>query len=425
MGDSMSGPHILIVNVLYAPNTYGGATVVAEQVSHALMRNHNCRISAVSLISRDDLLPYTVIKSEVRGQASYLINVPLNRPYAQRHSNPHIAQTVGQLIDAISPNLVHVHCVQDVGAGVIEATKARDLPVVLSVHDFWWICERQFMIGVDGRYCGQSPVTLQRCRGCVENLSAARTRQAALMRQASLADVITYPSQFARVLCEESGMPKDRGIVWRNGVQMPGFKFKQEQEARRAQDGRLAFGYLGGPAHIKGWPDIRAAFTAQKQSDFTVHLVDGSRDGSWWRDHNFADLPGTWQIHGRFDQDQMDTFYARIDVLLFISQWKETFGLAIREALARGIRVIQTDSGGTTEHGALDPSCLIPIGAGPLPLAQRITDELSRTTRGQPTVLVDSFDDQAQALMKMVHPLLSRLPSTSRSTQHGTWGSVA
>lgn len=421
----MSGPHILIVNVFYAPNTYGGATVVAEQVGAALMRNHGCRVSAISLISREDLVPYAVIKSEVRGQASYLINVPLNRPYAQRHSNPHVAEAIGQLIDAITPDLVHVHCVQDVGAGVIEVAKARDLPVVLSVHDFWWICERQFMIGADGRYCGQFPVALERCRGCVANMSAARTRQAALMRQANMADLITYPSRFARDLCQTSGLPPGRGAVWGNGVRPPGIGFAQDQSARRARDGRVAFGYLGGPAQIKGWPDIRQAFVMQERADFTVHLADASLDGSWWADQDLGKMPGDWRVHPRFEQDKMDAFYAEIDVLLFMSQWKETFGLAIREALSRGIRVIQTDSGGTVEHSAVDRSRLIPIGAGPQPLARQIMHELTRGTRGQPPVAVDSFDDQAQTLMQLIQPLLSRRRPPSPAGRRGNWGSAA
>ena len=50
-----------------------------------------------------------------------------------------------------------------------------------------------------------------------------------------------------------------------------------------------------------------------------------------------------------FTQDTMDDFYKHIDVLLFPSQWKESFGLTVREALVRNIWIISTDGGGTTE----------------------------------------------------------------------------
>ena len=42
----MNAPHIMVVNVFYAPQTYGGATIVAEEVAGALMRK-GCRVTAV------------------------------------------------------------------------------------------------------------------------------------------------------------------------------------------------------------------------------------------------------------------------------------------------------------------------------------------------------------------------------------------
>ena len=102
----------------------------------------------------------------------------------------------------------------------------------------------------------------------------------------------------------------------------------------------------------------------------------------------------------------MDAFYAGIDVLLFMSQWKETFGLTIREALARGISVIQTDSGGTTEHAAADPALLIPIGSGPEVLRARLVAALdAHPAAAAPVVTVAGFDDQARAFERILATL--------------------
>ena len=91
-----------------------------------------------------------------------------------------------------------------------------------------------------------------------------------------------------------------------------------------------------------------------------------------------------------------------------MSQWKETFGLAIREALARGIHVIQTDSGGTTEHGAAEARDLIPIGADHTQLREQILRALEAPTRGRAPWSVDSFDDQAAQFAQITAPLLHR-----------------
>ena len=39
------------------------------------------------------------------------------------------------------------------------------------------------------------------------------------------------------------------------------------------------------------------------------------------------DLPSEFKIVERFAQEDIDRFYKKIDVLLFPSQWGETFGL--------------------------------------------------------------------------------------------------
>ena len=381
---------------------------MAEQVAQALIRRGNWRITAVSLISRRDLPPYSVIKTEKYGISNYLINVPAGRDYQTHYRNAQVSAEINHLISTLRPDLLHLHCIQEVGADILEVATARKLPVVLSVHDFWWICDRQFMVRVDQKYCGQNPVRIEACRGCVENYQDAAIRFDYLQAIGASADIITYPSQFALNLSEASGFVPGRGVVWENGVRLPEAKFFAAQKTRRTASPKLSFGFVGGPSEIKGWPIIRRAFANLKRSDFSVYVVDGSLDGSWWSNHDFSDLPGDWHIYPRFNQAEMDGFYAQIDVLLFMSQWKETFGLAVREALARGVRVIQTDSGGTVEHNAVVPEELIPIGSGPEPLMLQLEAALDRHPMTVPAYKVASFDDQAAAFETLVAPLLKR-----------------
>ncbi|APE45039.1 hypothetical protein BOO69_17695 [Sulfitobacter alexandrii] len=398
-----------MANVFFAPFSYGGATVVAEQVAKALVRNHGYRVTAVSMCCRQDLAPYVIIKSEQAGITNYLINIPASRSYGELYDNPSVTSRLAELIATLEPDLVHAHCIQDMGTGIVTAAQSQGVPVILSVHDFWWICDRQFMIKVDQQYCGQFPVRIEQCKGCVDNFWSAKMRFDQLRQVAGKAARITYPSKFARDLCEASGLAPGSGVVWENGVHLPGEGFFERQAARRERDSRLTFGFVGGPSQIKGWPLIRRAFAELDRDDFRVVLVDGSLDGSWWKDHRFDKLPGSWEVRPRFVQEKMDDFYAEIDVLLFMSQWKETFGLAIREALARGISVIQTDSGGTTEHGAVAPEKLIPIGAPAGLLKAQIEEALENGSRLQTAVDVASFDDQALAFDGLVRDTLSDL----------------
>ncbi len=397
--------HVLTANVFFSPHSYGGATVVAEQVAQELVRRHGCRVSAVSAMTRPELTAYAVMKVEKNGVQNYMINLPPHRSYAESYDNPQVTQIVAGLLDVLQPDLVHGHCLQDIGAGLLPLVRRRGLACVLSVHDFWWLCEHQFMIRPSQRYCGQDPIRIEDCRGCVDNLSRARARHSTLLSAAAQADLITFPSRFARDLSVRSGMTAPRMAVWENGVLLPGPGFFEAQAARRSRDPRLVFGFLGGPSQTKGWPVVKAAFETLGRGDFAGYLVDGSLKDSWWRGHDISKLRGDWRIHPRFDQDQMDAFYARIDVLLFLSQWKETFGLAIREAAARGIRVLQTDSGGTTEWDGASRDEMLAIGDGPDRLRAAVLRELERPRRGTAPLAVASYADQAEAFLDLVAPL--------------------
>lgn len=404
---STDAPHVLIVNIFFSPYTYGGATIVAEEVALQLARRHGWRVSVVSAMSRADLVPYAVQKVEKHGIANFLINMPQGRSYEEMYDNPAVTAVVSRLITTLQPDLVHLHCIQEIGAGIIGMARELGLPVVLSTHDFWWICERQFMIRMDEVYCGQNPVDIEACRGCVHDIDRARTRFNHLRQAAAEADLITFPSQFAMDLSQRSGLTAQRGAVWPNGVNLPGPDFFDKQARRRAGDPRLCFGYVGGPAHIKGWPIIQRAFERLDRSDFTGLLVDGGLHTPWWTGVDLSALCGDWHIAPRYSQADMDDFYARIDVLLFLSQWKETFGLTVREAIARGIRVIQTDSGGTTEHPMADPTRMLKIGDGAATLQRELTRELDSPAAHPAPVQVDSFADQTRHFTKLVDPILA------------------
>ena len=402
----MTAPrHIALLNVFFAPHSFGGATVVAEEVAQVLRRDHGLRISAISAMHRRDLPPYRVMKTQSDGIDSYLINLPPGRSYAEVYDNPEVTAPVAELLDQLAPDLVHAHCLQDLGIGVLGAVRARDLPLVLSVHDFWWLCERQFMIRPNRAYCGQNPVKIDACKGCVAELPRAKTRFHALHKAAAQADLITFPSRFARDLCQASGLVAPRLAVWENGITAPGAGFFQAQAARRAGDPRLVFGYLGGVTQVKGWPLIRSAFERLDQGDLAGWLVDLSLTGDEWQDQNLDRMRGDWRIHPRFARADMDAFYAKIDVLLFPSQWKETFGLTVREAAARGIHVLQTNSGGAAEWDGADPATMLQIGDGPEQLCAKIRHLL--TTRPAPPKprQFPGPADQARAFLDLVAPI--------------------
>lgn len=405
----MNGPlHVLVANVFFAPYSYGGATLVAEAVARELARLGH-RISAVSAMARRDLPAYSVVRTTpFPGVDNYLVALPPGRGAAEIDENPAVTDRLAPLVRRLGPDLAHVHCVQELGAGLVPLFKAESVPTVLSFHDFWWVCARQFMLRPDGRYCGQDPIEPQVCAACAG--SGAPARLARLTGIARQADLRTAPSRFAAGLIERSGTGPV--AVWQNGIAPPG--------ARREPPPRpVTFGYLGGPSPAKGWPQLRAALGNIGRDDFALLLVDGGSDTRpWWRPAMLGGLGGAPRILPRFAADRADGFYDAIDVLLFPSQWKESFGLAVREALARGVRVIRTGGGGQAEHPATPAVRELAIGAPPEALAALMGEAIDEITAGAPRRLPPlssrSQAEQARDLLALVGGFLPASAARAR-----------
>lgn len=392
--------HVLIANVHFAPHSYGGATLVAEQVAAELARRGH-RVSALSAAPQAGLPPYAILRTTpLPGIDSYLIALPPNRPAQLSDDNPALAAALAPLVARLAPDIAHLHCVQDLGAGLVPMFRGLGIPTILSFHDFWWLCARQFMIRPDGRHCGQdrlNPATCTACSGA--DAPARQARLAALARQA---DLRTAPGRFAARLHAENGTGPV--TVWENGILPPG-------PPGPARQGPVTFGYLGGPSPIKGWPQLRAALPLIGRADFALHLIDAGHFAPWWRAGMLHGLPGTCRLLPRFAPERADDFYNRIDVLLFPSQWRETFGLALREALARGLRVIRTEGGGQAEHPPAPGVRTLPIGATPERLAAEMHAVIEEIHAGAPRRLpplpMRSFAEQATELDRLVEGLLT------------------
>ena len=139
--------------------------------------------------------------------------------------------------------------------------------------------------------------------------------------------------------------------------------------------------------------------------DNTLNLGYPSLDILAWR------VRGQLRVIPAYSPAELDDFFAGVDVLVFPSQWKESFGLTVREALARDVWVIATEGGGPGE--AITDGVngtLLKLDGRWQPLAAAITALLEnpaalRDFRNPHAAAIMDFDAQAAAL----HETLSRV----------------
>ena len=335
---------LLMVNVLFPPESFGGATIVAEHLARHLPAL-GVNPTVLTGLATPGLAEDTVHRYEIEGIP--VIGISMPPPLSREHDyrNPAMKSLMTEILATTRPDVVHFHSIQQLSASIAEACVEAGVPFIVTLHDAWWLCERQFMVRKDGTYCDQRTIDLRTCARCMPDSAFTHRRFYYLASILEKAALLLTPSAFQRDLYVANGLSPDRVRVNANGVPLPA------TAAAPARVGRtVRFAYLGGRATHKGYSWVKEMFESLKERnwhlvipDIHLRLGHSSMNAKEWKGR------GRVSIVPPFDQDNLEAFYSDIDVLLVPSLWKESFGLAVREALARNVWVISTDSGGVTE----------------------------------------------------------------------------
>jgi glycosyltransferase involved in cell wall biosynthesis len=338
-------PHrlrVLMANVFFAPRSYGGATIVVEELARRLHARPDTEIVLVTTMGAEGA-HHAVTRTVQDGITVFAIPTEEGDVIAE-FDDPRNEAAFGDILDAVRPDIVHLHSIQKLSAGLATACRARGIPYVITLHDAWWLCARQFMVRADGSYCFQKRIDLRVCEACIPGARHLAIRMTLLRDALDGAALLLSPSEAHRALYLAQGIAPSRIVVAANGVRRPA------APAARTPGRTLRFGYVGGEELVKGGHLVRQAFRTLRRTDWALTLVDPtlnlgftSIDPADWA------MPGTVTIVPAYTQDTMEAFFAGIDVLLFPSQWQESFGLTVREALARDVWVIATAGGGPAE----------------------------------------------------------------------------
>ena len=141
---------------------------------------------------------------------------------------------------------MHLHSLQTLGAGLVHEAADRKLPVVVTLHDFWWWCARQFLCDRDLKPC--CPVVNAGDYACEVDRSWLVERTTYTTRALERADRILPVSQSAASIALANGVDPERVVVIEPGTVQTG----HHGSARREEPGVLRLLYAGGTNPMKG-----------------------------------------------------------------------------------------------------------------------------------------------------------------------------
>ena len=261
--------------------------------------------------------------------------VPLGVPW-----NPAARSALATRLRHERPDVVHVHNTFPLlSASVVDACRAAEVPVVATLHNYTQVCPSGTLYR-DGQVCtacvGRLPVPAVR-HGCYRDSPVATIPLAVSF----LLNRRRWWSSVARFLCISDAQ---RRTLVANG--MPAellavkYNFVADTDVRRSGAGEHLL-YLGRLTAEKGVDLLMAAWDkAAAAGGLGVPLVIAGAGP-------LADTVSRWargrhdvRFVGRLDAAASRAMVARSVAVVVPSQWLETFGLVVVEAMAAGVPAV-------------------------------------------------------------------------------------
>ncbi len=326
---------VLLVNVFFAPQSIGGATRVVIDNLRDMLKNHTDEVELQVFCTfeggAEAYLPLIYAFEGVRVTA---IPTPLDPDIDSKLTDERMAECFEAVIDRFQPDIVHFHCIQRITLSACDVLRRKSIPYIVTVHDGWWISDKQFLIddfGVSQRYDYADPLR-ELGRGDGRRLERMKMKQTYLQ---GAMQVLAVSDSFTGIY-RECGFEKMVTVA--NGV-------SQLEILPRvpSPDGRVRMAHIGGASLHKGYNLVRAALFRGDFPNLHLTVIDHAMSHGERRFAIWGKTPVV--LRGKYPQSNVAELYSQIDVVLTPSVWPESYGLVAREATLSGCWVVASDRG--------------------------------------------------------------------------------
>jgi glycosyltransferase involved in cell wall biosynthesis len=401
---------ILQLTHQFPPEHVGGVELITQMLSQQLAeRGHG-----VSVLTRAPVPE----PARLWGEGFEVFQLPEHTSKAQRFvstllDSGTIAQVRG-VFDAVKPDLVHAQHWMSFPADLMNLFDAANVPVVISLHDYWYVCANAQRITNDTQEICDGPDTrLLNCGRCMAARAQAPAPLALLAapiaqkRNAEVRDLliraraVVANSHYVLDWFTAQQFDTEAWHLVRYGIDRP------PEMQRLATSGAKPFQvtYIGGLSWQKGVHVLIEAFNALPE-DASLVIVGDERAFP-----DYVSLLRSVATHpwitftGPQSREQVWQTLTESDVVCVPALWHETASLITLEALAAGCHVIASDVGAIGE-AIVDASSgeLVPPGD-----VNALRDALMRAYAHRPTQTTlpewrtpDAYADDIEAIYAQV-----------------------
>lgn len=364
---------VLMVSAAILPFWKCGVATVVEQLANQLQHNgHSVGMFALEIHKNGDR------EIEQFNRKCWLTDVNISDKSAcipnDSEDSLHIIDRFKMCLREFKPDVVHFHTPRYFCLSLIEEAKKHQARVIMTLHDWWWLCPIQFYAPELGKIC-EGP-NKEKCITCMKKTSETSEdydyREKAILSVENLIDCFSCVSTILyNDLIKYKPYLKHKAIVIPNPVSSGAMPFNSFCEP-------MTFAFLGGQSDIKGYNQVLDAFnsipssekwklnvygctiisnTVQEQSnrEFFIKMMKYllhprlvlRKCKTMIKSHmSKIETNGCISFYPSFTEDERTNILSKTHVVLVCSQVQESFSLVTYEAMVNGCCVISTPCGG-------------------------------------------------------------------------------
>ncbi|NJE06962.1 glycosyltransferase [Thermococcus sp. M39] len=269
----------------FPPKQRAGTEIYTYYLSKELAKRHEVHIFYPAF---DNVKRISLNSFERESLIIHEVKIPNNKVkrlwnllfFENTYMNKNVEEIFRRLLKEINPDIIHFEHLIGLSATLINVAKKFNIPSVLTLHDYWFMCPNIQLLRYDYTICeGSEP---NKCSACwikkqSKTLSGAlnryyipkaltekplqfilrafnspekfKERENHMKSLLLKVNKIIVPSKFLREVFTGYGVPKDKVIYSENGYNLEVFKeFKKKDKGTD----KIIFGFVGGIAKHKG-----------------------------------------------------------------------------------------------------------------------------------------------------------------------------
>jgi glycosyltransferase involved in cell wall biosynthesis len=380
------------------------------------------RASIRSLPARNGVALFEIVNASDMAVSGGVANP--ERILHPRHSlSPNVLE---RLFDQLRPDVVHVHSFMGMPANLLEIAHQRGARVVYTTHDYYGLCYTLHFLYPDGALCSRADglqcakccrhaarpwelylrsqpwiyafrERLNALRGHSSHCTTGGSKKAGAAAGQSYDELSAYYRRlFAQVDIFHFNSSVSAEVFHRQiaGIQgrilgVSNCQVKDCRVERVVDPAQVRIGFMGGVVPGKGLPGMLAAGRSLLEMGIANWKM------IFWGVAEVSGLPKSHYELGRdFTRSQVHQVYGSLDLLVVPSEWPETFGLVVLEALSVGLPVLVSDLVGAQDviiH--IDESFVYRNGtAGLVRKLSEVLGDVKKLERFNRTLLALPFD---------------------------------